>query len=150
MFTLLTLCILLGLGYWVGGARNQRHLADLTAREAKMRGFPTTTAGSLPGSPAMSDAQLVTGTVVISIDHFKRFLARFRMILGGRLRAYESLLERARREALLRMQEEAQRVGADAILNVRLETSNIASSRANNKGTSGVEMLAYGTAVRTR
>jgi uncharacterized protein YbjQ (UPF0145 family) len=57
-------------------------------------------------------------------------------------------LERARREAILRMTEEAQQQGFDAIFNVRLETSRLANARRDGKGVAGVEMLAYGTAVK--
>jgi uncharacterized protein YbjQ (UPF0145 family) len=81
---------------------------------------------------------------VISIDHFKRFVSAFRMLIGGEVRAYGSLLERARREAVLRMKES--HPDADAYINTRLETSTIAST-SGNEGTGTVEVLAYGTAV---
>lgn len=61
---------------------------------------------------------------------------------------HEPLLDRARREAMLRMTEEARSQGYDAVYNVRLETSRLASSRGDGKGTAGIEMLAYGTAVK--
>ena len=44
---------------------------------------------------------------MVSVDYFKRFLAGLRMIFGGRVSSYESLLDRARREALLRMRLQA-------------------------------------------
>jgi uncharacterized protein YbjQ (UPF0145 family) len=88
---------------------------------------------------------LVRGSVVISVDYFKRFLARLRMIFGGRIHTYESLLDRARREAILRMQEQARELGASMIFNMRFETSSISKGRKDAVGT--VEVLAYGTAV---
>ena len=57
------------------------------------------------------------------IDYFKRFLAGLRNIFGGTVRSYESLIDRARREAVLRMKEMAG--DASVIVNVRIETSNI-------------------------
>ena len=60
----------------------------------------------------------------------------------------DSMLDRARREAMLRMIEDARRDGYDAVFNVRLETSRLANSRGDGKGTAGVEMLAFGTAVK--
>ncbi|MGB5331529.1 MAG: heavy metal-binding domain-containing protein, partial [Woeseiaceae bacterium] len=63
-------------------------------------------------------------------------------------KTYEPLLERARREALLRMTESAREQGYDAIFNVRLETSRLANATRDGKGTAGVEMLAFGTAVK--
>jgi uncharacterized protein YbjQ (UPF0145 family) len=62
-----------------------------------------------------------------------------RNVTGGELKAYSELLTKARDEALARMEEEAESMGADAIVNVRLETSTVV------KG--GAEVIAYGTAV---
>jgi uncharacterized protein YbjQ (UPF0145 family) len=90
---------------------------------------------------------MVTGNVVVSLDYFKRIIAGLRSLIGGRIKTYEPLLERARREALLRMTENAKKSGYDAVINVRLETSRLANSRGNGKGIAGVEMLAFGTAI---
>ena len=83
--------------------------------------------------------------MVVSLDYFKRFLASLRNLFGGRVRSYESLLDRARREAVLRMQDECPE--ADMILNFRMETSSIANTKGK-QGAGGVEVLAYGTMVR--
>ena len=56
-------------------------------------------------------ARLVSGSAVISVDYFKRILFSLRNIFGGNVKSYESLLERARREALLRMKELARERG---------------------------------------
>jgi uncharacterized protein YbjQ (UPF0145 family) len=91
---------------------------------------------------------MVTGSIVISLDYFKRVIAGLKGLVGGRITTYEPLLERARREALLRMIESAKAQGYDAVINVRLETSRLANSRGDGKGTAGVEMLAFGTAIK--
>ena len=70
-------------------------------------------------SNTIENAELVTGSVVISVDYFKRFVSFLRDIFGGRVGAYESLIDRARREAILRMKENAK--GADIILNLKLK-----------------------------
>ena len=93
------------------------------------------------------DSALVCGSVVISIDFFKKFVAGLRDLVGGRVSSYESLLERARREALLRMKTEARSIGAKSVWNVRLETSSITKG---GKGVAAVEVIAYGTAVTHR
>ncbi|WP_416666832.1 YbjQ family protein [Egbenema bharatensis] len=62
---------------------------------------------------------------------------------------YESLLERGRREALLRMKEEAAKWGANQVLNVRMETSNI-GRQTGDRGLVAIEMIAYGTGVRAK
>ena len=87
---------------------------------------------------------------MVSHDYFKRFLAGLRNVVGGRIKSYEPLLDRARREAILRMKEDALARGHDSVVNVRLETSRLANSRRGGKGTACVEMLAYGTALTLR
>lgn len=102
----------------------------------------------MPQEWSAASATMVTGSIVVSLDYFKRVIAGLRGLVGGRIKTYEPLLERARREAVLRMIESARDDGYDAIFNVRLETSRLANARGNGEGTAGVEMLAYGTAVK--
>jgi len=145
---LITIVCLLGLGYAVGGRRERNHLEALKHGEAETAHLPATTGLSLPGSPLAHDPSLVSGSVVISVDYFKRFVATLRILTGGRIASYESLLSRARRDAILRMKQKAIGQGADGIINVRIETARLATGRGD-KGVAGVEVLAYGTAVRT-
>ena len=79
------------------------------------------------------------------IDYFKKVVAGLRNIFGGRVSAYETLIERARREALLRMKEEAKLKGAESIFNVKLETASISKNAGGQIGS--VEVYAYGTAI---
>ena len=64
------------------------------------------------------------------------------------MRSYESLVDRARREALLRMQAEAQAAGAVAVINTKFETSRISANA--QQGIGSVEVLVYGTALIPR
>lgn len=140
--------VLLTVAYAIGSWTEQRHFRDLVRRENIYR--PRMPVLTLPEAPAgwqVDRSGLVTGSVVISLDYFKRFLAGLRAIFGGRIKAYEPLMDRARREALLRMMESARAEGYSAVLNVRIETSRLASSRGDGKGTAGVEILAFGTGV---
>jgi uncharacterized protein YbjQ (UPF0145 family) len=75
-------------------------------------------------------------------------MASLRALVGGRVKSFEPLLDRARREALLRMREQARARGFDAVINTRLETSRLASSRQSGNKTAGIEILAYGTAIK--
>src|SRR5690606_13733740 len=100
---------------------------------------------TLDSSRPVAEARLITASVVISHDNFKRFLAQLRKIFGGPLRSYESLLDRARREAVLRLKEQCPE--AHIVLNLRLDTANIASTQGK-KGIGALEVIAYGTAVR--
>ena len=68
----------------------------------------------------------------------------------GYATSYETLLDRGRREALLRLKESAREAGYRAVINVRLETSRLANRRRDGKGTTGVEILAFGTGLALR
>ena len=148
IINVLSILIPLMLGLIIGTLLEQRHFRSLVDREGKLAGFPAVTFKKAPASWKAEGAELVSGSVVVSVDYFKRFIASFIQIFGGRISMYDSLLERARREALLRMKEEAIAKGYDAVINVRLETSRLASSSFQGKGTAGLEILAFGTAIK--
>ncbi len=136
--------------YFIGSLLERRHFAKIRKREDEYFGFPVVTFDRMPADWDAASSRLVTGSIVISLDYFKRVIAGLRAIVGGRVKTYEPLLERARREALLRMIEAARQDGYDGIFNVRLETSRLANASGDGKGTAGVEMLAFGTAVKFR
>ena len=147
---LAVLVALLVLGYACGTMAERRHYRSIKRREAEFRDLILLTTKTLPkslGPESLSgpDTALVRGSVVISVDYFKRFLAYLRMIFGGRLATYESLLDRGRREALLRLQAEARSLGADKVFCLRFETSSI--SKGAGGGVGSIEVLAYGTAI---
>ena len=148
LIQLIVFACLLALGFAVGGQSERQHLAHLKRCEAKTAHLPATTGLFLPGNPSVGEPSLVSGSVVISVDYFKRFVALLRILTGGRISSYESLLSRARRDAILRMKQQAIAQGAQGIINVRIETSRLATGRGD-KGVAGVEVLAYGTAVHT-
>ena len=140
--------MLLAVGYLTGTAFERGHYRSIRLRERRWRRIPTLTFRRPLPQWQVQDTALVMGSVVISLDYFKRFLAGLRALVGGRVKSYESLLDRARREAMLRMKESARERGFDAVVNVRLETSRLASSTRRGKGTAGVEILAFGTGLK--
>ena len=129
----------------VGAVQERRHYRSIRAREAATLRLPVVSLRQPDPERAVADARLVVASVVISHDNFKRTLAQLRKIFGGRLRSYESLLDRARREAVLRLKEQC--LDAHIVLNLRLDTSNIASLQGK-KGIGAIEVTASGTAVR--
>jgi uncharacterized protein YbjQ (UPF0145 family) len=143
---LIIFLILLGLGYFFGQLAERKHYKSILKREADTIHVPAVTLKTLPPALKHCNTMLVSGNVVISVDYFKRFLSGLRSIVGGRLKSYESLLDRARREAILRMKEQAINNGALLISNVRIETASI--SKNNRKRSVGsIEVVAYGTAI---
>ncbi|MGB5453570.1 MAG: YbjQ family protein [Sedimenticolaceae bacterium] len=144
MYELILLLILLSLGYVVGQYAERRHYRSILQREERLNSLPAIASRYPPSEPQYHQA-LVTGSTVISVDYFKRFLAALRSLFGGRIIAYESLLDRARRESLLRMKQQAAALGASMVFNVKYETASISKGRGNSIGS--VEVLAYGTAL---
>jgi uncharacterized protein YbjQ (UPF0145 family) len=131
------------LGAWISGTiLERRHLKKLLLLEGGSRSVLAITIEDLPQHWDVESCGLVMGNVVISQDYFKRVAASIKGIFGGNIRVLEPLLERARREALIRMKGVAHARGYDTIINVRIETATLA-----NAGTAGVEVLAFGTAI---
>lgn len=151
MDTALSLIItagLIALGYYAGRAAEKKHYGSIHKREAEYLPIPASTHKAIPDPDKVSHAQLAVGSVVVSLDYYKQVMAALRMIFGGEVRAYASLLDRARREAILRMKESCPNAGA--YLNCRIETSSIAKSFGSRNSVGGVEVLAYATAVYYR
>lgn len=138
--------ILLFAAGWFFGSRHERqHLAQLSVAEQELSHIMVSSERFyVPKLVANTEGELVLGSVVIAQDYFKMIIARVLSIFGKNLTTYETLLDRARREALVRMRTEAQAKGYNHIYGLRLEVSNI------NQLGSMVEAIAYGTAVNSR
>lgn len=94
---------------------------------------------TLPDSEIDDVLGIARGNTVKARSAGRDFTQGLRNMLGGELKAYSGLLTEARDEAIDRMVEDAEEMGADAVVNVRLQTSSITEG--------GSEVLAYGTAV---
>lgn len=94
---------------------------------------------AIPGTVVRQHLGMVQGNTVRAKHVGKDILAGFKNIFGGELRAYTELLSEAREEAVARMVQQAQAIGANAVVNVRFSTSSISAGAA--------ELFAYGTAV---
>jgi uncharacterized protein YbjQ (UPF0145 family) len=143
--------VLLVVGFVFGSIGQSSHYRSIKRREAQYRDILVFNEKQPPQEFAGQKFALVCGTVVMGSDYFRQFVAGLKAIFGGRLGSFESMLDRGRREAILRMKEEARRMGAKAVFNVRLETSTLSYSHneGNRKaGLACVELVAYGTAWR--
>ncbi len=143
---ILPILVFLVLGFTVGGFVERAHFKRLDERDAAMRDMLVTDLKGLPKGQSARNCGLVTGEAVIGSDYFKTVAAKLKSLFGGELRTFQTLMTRARREALLRMMERAKQMGANGVINVRFETSNIGAMR-RKKASAMVEMYAYGTAV---
>ena len=98
------------------------------------------TTENIPGRPIKRFFGVVSGGTVQSRRIGRDIVAAIRKLFGGELTGYTELLQESREDALARMVEEAESLGANAVVNVRFSSSSIAQGAA--------EMFAYGTAVQ--
>lgn len=145
MIELIIFLVLLALGFGFGQYLEKQHYTSIIERESELRHIPAIATKHLPQEFASCSTKMVCGNVVISIDFFKKFISGLRAIVGGRVSSYETLIDRARREAVLRMKKQAAIQGANYIFNVKMETSSISKGQRDSVGS--VEVLAYGTAI---
>lgn len=134
----ITLCLFL-IGWAFGRHIEAKHFKSLAEAEQQLAYIEMDTqrfqTSEYPG-------QLVSSNVVISHDYFKYIIASIQSFFGGRLNVYETITERARREAIVRLKREAEKIGATQIMGLRLSTTEIGSEGGM------VEVFAYGTAIQ--
>lgn len=97
---------------------------------------------TIPGKEVVELMGLVQGSTVRAKHVGRDMMAGLKNIMGGELRGYTELLNDARNQSLQRMMEEAEKLGANAVVNVRFTTSTISQGAA--------ELFAYGTAVKVK
>lgn len=139
MFDLIFLAIALTVTYFTGSRLEKKHFRSVVERERARLSLPLTSENftALDGDNVFH-VKFVSGSCVVAADFFKVWVSGLKSIFGGKLTAYESLLDRARREAVIRMKDKAGQ-NADMIVQMRLEMSDI--------GKGALEIVAYGTAI---
>ncbi len=130
--------ILFAVGWGFGRHAERKHLKELEAQEKRLA-YIRLDSSRFKTSEHLG--QLVSSNVVISHDYFKYVIANIQNFFGGRLTSYESVVERARREAVVRLKLEAEKLGAAQIMGLRLSTTELGMQGGM------VEVFAYGTAI---
>ena len=138
IFQIVIFLILFSVGWGFGRYNEQKHLRELDENERLLADIHI---DSRRFASSEHPGHLISSNVVISHDYFKFILASIKNILGGRLISYESIVERARREAIIRLKQEAHAIGASHIMGVRLSTTELGMQGGM------VEVFAYGTAI---
>jgi len=95
---------------------------------------------SIPGQQILEHYGLVQGSTIRAKHVGRDIMAGIKNVFGGELKGYTELLHESRNEAISRMVAQAEKLGANAVINVRFSTSSVAQGAA--------EILAYGTAVK--
>ena len=100
------------------------------------------TTETVPGMEVTEGLGLVSGSTVRARIFLSDILAGLKNLIGGEVVTYTRMLEEAREHAVVRMIEQAEKKGADAVVAIRFSTSTITKNAA--------EVMAYGTAVRLK
>jgi uncharacterized protein YbjQ (UPF0145 family) len=105
-----------------------------------------TTTDVIQGAVVESYLGIVTAEVVYGTNVLRDFFAGIRDVIGGRTGSYERVFEKGQQDAIAELKQRAQRLGADAVIGVEIDTGTI------NVDQSGVLLLitATGTAVKLR
>ena len=146
MGDILFILVILFFTYITGSIIEKNHYKKIQRREIALFRKPCISFGSKGWSinKKIRKVELVTGECVISGDYFKNFVANLKSIFGGRLTTFESVLDRGRREAILRMREKARY--ANFIINTRIE-SVMLNDVYGKESVPQCAIIAYGTAV---
>jgi len=99
-----------------------------------------TTTDFIPGKKVGKILGVAKGSTVRTKHIGRDIMAGLKHIIGGELKGYTEMIHDARKQAMERMNEDAKEMGANAVINIRLATSQVAQNAA--------EVLAYGTAVK--
>jgi uncharacterized protein YbjQ (UPF0145 family) len=130
----------------IGIITERRHLEELSRRELSIRDKVIFHNRKRPLMKDPKRVAIVSGSVTIGVDTFKTWLAKWRQVFGGRMGSLLPVLERARREALLRALEQAQKGGFTEVGNLRIAFINIGGSYNPKQKTLMTSVLVYGTA----
>jgi len=155
LFSFIVFVVLLSLGWFVGRSRERRHFQDLERRESAVRDMLVTQIKSFPRAVAGDrPPRMIVGEAVIGADYLKTFLGGLRNIFGGEVHSYETMLARSRREATLRILEQARLEGYNAVCNLRLQNADIGGNTSpsgnNKRGLVMAVILASGTAYHAQ
>jgi uncharacterized protein YbjQ (UPF0145 family) len=113
----------------------------------RVKAFGTDNLTTLKTPPAQVSASgLLTANIIMSVSWWQRLVGGLKTIFGGQVETWDRVLAWARKEALQRLREQARAKGFDNVINVRLDTSEIQSSKGRN---TAIEILAYGTGIKT-
>jgi len=133
----------LGLAGWIVAFWfEQRHIKSMNRREIPLENITINNLKKTLNCEPQA-ATLLIGSVVVAHDYFRTLVIFFRKLVGGNIRHYERLVDRGRREALIRLKEEADLCGIEQVVNVRFTTTAISGRFLH-----AVEMVAYGTGIQ--
>ncbi len=120
----------------------------LLERETQTGRDPINNLSKPTGDKKILSSSLMWESVVIGPSWWQMLLGSIGSIFGGRLNAYAETYDWARREAIQRLRESVSASNFDDIINLRIETSMMSSTKKSKDRTAAMEIVAYGTAVK--
>jgi len=130
------------IGWLLASWLERVHLRSLNAREAPLENILVTTS-KRPPPDEPEGCTLLVGSVVVAHDYFRTLIIAIRRLIGGNIKPYERLVQRGRREALIRLKEEADLLGIEKVINIRFDTTTVSGRFLH-----AIETIAYGTGIK--
>ncbi len=117
-------------------------------QDAALSGDALSTLRKPLGNREIREYRVMMANVVMSPSWVQMFIGWFLSIFGGEINVYTKIVDWARREAKQRLREQVAEAGFDEIINMRIETSVLSKTSNKDDKTAGIEILAYGTAIK--
>ena len=100
------------------------------------------------GDRDIKQSKMLMASVVMSPSWVQMWIGGFMSLFGGQINVFTKVVDWARREAQQRLREKVAEEGFDEVINMRIETTMLTRTRGGKDKTAGVEILAYGTAIK--
>jgi len=116
--------------------------------QSAIKGDVISTLSKPLGNREIKQTKMVMASVVMSPSWVQMTIGGIMSIFGGQINVFTKVIDWARREAQQRLREKVAEEGYDEVINMRIETTMLSRTRGGKDRTSGVEILAYGTAIK--
>lgn len=135
-------------GRWYQGRLMQALLLDEKQQGSMLQSDQHLSTSSSMKTMAAQSSTLLHVSICVGPSMGQIFFMWLKSIFGGRLHSYDVVLDYGRREALLRLNQQAKELGCSSMVNIRIETSTVSFAKNNQNKTSSVEFLAFATGIR--
>ena len=128
--------------------RKRKVLLERESATSFVSGDALTTLSKPMGNREVREFRMMMANVVMSPSWVQMWIGGIISLFGGEINVFTKVVDWARREAKQRIREQVSEAGFDEVINVRLETSMLTKTGGGKDRTAGVEILAYGTAIK--
>ena len=116
--------------------------------QSSAKGDVLTTLSKPLGNGEIRQTKMLMASVVMSPSWVQMWIGSILTIFGGEINVFTEIVDWARREAKQRLREQVAEAGYDEVINLRIETAMMTKTSGGKDRTSGIEILAYGTAIK--